>query len=473
MAVFYLQHTGKGKAKYDRQGIVDHGRYVLRQSARGTIEARHADDYGQVLGWLDRLYDESRANARVIDTVIVNLRRELDASEQTHLIRSYLDIVTGGRTPYVFVIHTDKPDNPHAHIIIRDVDIQTGRRVAGLSKLGSSYRLRALWEAMRNRALRDQGIAISCHGKGSEHHRALNDIARASAQQVTKRNQMLPAHTASHQLNSPAVGVALTGLSMANVIPFPEPSPGAQATSTYNLPDIKSVLATDADLTRLRAARDQLRTLTADYKATQAQLDSVVKRMGDLATNVTKLTAAHTSATQTYADHRRWCVLLRGFQVFGWKSPTRVRAERARDNYRVATEVLEHTSNRLESVRKEHRVLVQMAKKMERTESAIRDSDINFGNDADLKDADVILRNIWSSLIFSEERPKCERRKTRRMWARRSFCVLKRRFSLASVVFSASSLFLAAVSVAVTARDVSSFKAATSSGRSLADSFMP
>lgn len=415
MAVFYLQHAGKGKAKYDRQGIINHGRYVMRQNARSYMAARHApDDYGQVLGWLGRLYDESRSNARVVDTLIVNLPRELTPAEHANLLRDYLDAVTLGRAPYVFVMHTDKPDNPHAHIIIRDADIDTGRRVAGLSKIGSSHRLRALWEAMCNRALRDHGIAISRWGQNSEQHRDLNRQLQtqsksqepaAETEPAPTRHQMPPRSKAPERLERTHADNTQTGKPMDNVVQFPEPPKEAPSTIQYNLPDIQSVLATDTELTRLLAVKEQLTQLKADHKSTQAQLDSVVKRMGDLADNVTKLTAAHSAAAQTYADYRRWGLFLRGFKVFGWKSPKRIRAERARENYKVTTEVLEHTSNRLEAVRKEHRVLQHLSTKMERTEALIRASDIAYGNEADLRDAEVILKN---TLAMYAERVKEE-----------------------------------------------------------------
>lgn len=405
MAVFFLQHAGKGKAKYDRQGIINHGRYVLRQSARGVVESRHApSEYGQVLGWLGRVYDESRANARVVDSIIVNLPRELTGAEHARLLRAFLDRVTERRTPYLFVIHTDKPDNPHAHIIIRDADVRTGRRVAGLSKAGSSHRLRALWEALCNSALRDHGVAISRHGQHSDEHRQLNARAQddmdacqhaRTTGNASKRHQMPSSSDGAMGVKDGPKGREPTRAPMADVNQFPDP-PKPSATIHYDLSDIQSVLSTDAELNRLLAVKQQLTELKADTKATQAQLDSAVKRMGDLADNVTKLTAAHTSAAQTYADYRRWGVFLRGFKVFGWKSPKRVRAEKARDNYMVTTEVLEHTTNRLESVRKEHRVLQQFAKRVERAETLIRQADMSFGNDADLRDAEVILRNTLS-----------------------------------------------------------------------------
>jgi hypothetical protein len=395
VAVFYLQHTGKGKAKYDRQGVVDHGRYILRQTARGAVETRHApDEYGQVLGWLGRLYDESRSNARVIDTLIVNLPRELAAAEQVALLRAYLDHVTKTRAPYLFVIHTDKPDNPHAHIIIRDADVATGRRVAGLSKLGSSLRLRLLWETMCNAALRDHGVAISRHGKASEHHRRLNELADIQEGTVASPqcHQMPPALMSPEALKEGILNTPQKGPPVADVIEF-DPTRLSKGVIDYNLPDIQSVLTTDAELTRLRGIRQQLTQLKADSRAAQTQLDSVIKRMGDLAETVTKLTAAHTSATQTYADYQRWGAFLRGFKIGHWKSATRIRAERARDNYKVATDVLDHTTRRLETVRKEHRVLMQFASKTERTEALIRGSDMTYGNDAELTDAEVILRN--------------------------------------------------------------------------------
>jgi tetratricopeptide (TPR) repeat protein len=179
MATFFLKHEGLGKARYDRQGAVAHAGYILRKGALLTHGTRHMPEaYNQILGWAGRVYDQSRKNARVYDKLILNLPRELNTAEHVTLLRQFLDELTLGRTPYLFAIHMDRPGNPHAHVIIRDADIETGKRVAGLSKAGSSYKVRAIWERINNQALTAYKVAISRWGKHSAHHQELNATAQ-------------------------------------------------------------------------------------------------------------------------------------------------------------------------------------------------------------------------------------------------------------------------------------------------------
>lgn len=63
-----------------------------------------------------------------------------------------------GRAPWLAAIHRDHPENPHAHIVVRDKDPETGKRVAGLSEKGSTDRLREAWERHANLALERAGV---------------------------------------------------------------------------------------------------------------------------------------------------------------------------------------------------------------------------------------------------------------------------------------------------------------------------
>lgn len=410
MAVFYLQHTGKGKAAYDRQGIVNHGRYVLRKSARGLMETRHApEDYGQVLGWLGRLYDESRANARVIDTLIVNLPRELNQTEQAQLLRTYLDLVTKGRTPYLFVIHTDKPDNPHAHIIIRDADIGTGRRVAGLSKLGSSQTLRALWEALCNRSLRDHGIAISRHGKNSPQHRALNNQAQleqnGNTDSTLKRHQMPPPSDTKKKVEPPYNADTSKGTFMADVIPFPaEPAPEAAGDNVipfpneepkglifYNLTDIRALLETDAELSRLDAARTRIRELKGELSRINKDLETTTSRLAKYTADLKTLARTNQDAAADLRKVRWWFGMKRGFSLLGWKSPKRVAAERAYKLYHGTKQVIAFTEAQVEATIQEHKNLSKLQERGKDKEAIIRDAHSTYGTDEEIKDAGVYL----------------------------------------------------------------------------------
>ncbi len=65
----------------------------------------------------------------------------------------------GGRIAWLAAIHDQRDDasNPLAHLIIRDKDHETGKRVFDTSEKGSTDRLRQLWETVANRALEQAG----------------------------------------------------------------------------------------------------------------------------------------------------------------------------------------------------------------------------------------------------------------------------------------------------------------------------
>ncbi|MGB8203794.1 MAG: MobA/MobL family protein, partial [Candidatus Baltobacteraceae bacterium] len=100
-------------------------------------------------------------NARVVDKLVVALPRELDANARRELVRDFCEDVTGGRMPYVAAIHDKGEDaeNPHAHVMLRDRDFATGKRVLQTTERGSTERLREAWEVAANRALERAGVA--------------------------------------------------------------------------------------------------------------------------------------------------------------------------------------------------------------------------------------------------------------------------------------------------------------------------
>ena len=73
----------------------------------------------------------------------------------------FTERVTQGRAAWLAAIHQSGADahNPHAHIVIRDRDPETGRRVALLSEKGACRNIRLLWEQAVNAALEAQGSA--------------------------------------------------------------------------------------------------------------------------------------------------------------------------------------------------------------------------------------------------------------------------------------------------------------------------
>lgn len=161
MAIYSLHHQPIGKTTQARpHTAAAHVRYITRPSAMSRLEAaRMPSKAGQAAAFMREGEDRDRKNARVADKMMLALPRELDADQRAQLVRAFAEDVTQGRAPWLAAFHDKGKDaqNPHAHLIVRDRDENTGRRVAGLSENGSTERLRSLWEGHANSALEKAG----------------------------------------------------------------------------------------------------------------------------------------------------------------------------------------------------------------------------------------------------------------------------------------------------------------------------
>jgi len=160
VAIYSLNLRSIGKTTHAPRTAGAHLRYITRPEARADLLAgqmpteRHA-----ARRWLDREERQDRKNARVIDKLTVALPRELNPLQRRGLVMAFAERVTQGRAAWFAAIHQSGRDahNPHAHIVIRDRDPETGRRVALLSEKGACWKIRLLWEQAVNAALEAQG----------------------------------------------------------------------------------------------------------------------------------------------------------------------------------------------------------------------------------------------------------------------------------------------------------------------------
>jgi hypothetical protein len=160
VAIYSLEVGRVGRSTHRAGTAGAHARYITRKQATSAVLGEHMPTGSRAAAtWLDRQEAADRKNARVIEKIRAALPRELDARQRQILLRRYLWRIGKGRIPWLAAIHDRGKDahNPHAHIIIRDRDHETGCRVAQLSEKGSCERLRALWEEETNRALREAG----------------------------------------------------------------------------------------------------------------------------------------------------------------------------------------------------------------------------------------------------------------------------------------------------------------------------
>ena len=127
--------------------------------------------------WFREEEKGDRKNARMSDRFIGALPRELTPEQCIEAVEKFCRDVTQDRVPWHFALHLEldkkhEPDwNPHAHIIIRDRNIETGRRFlytssgprqrAELAEKGvhawTTKDFRVEWEDQMNRALERAG----------------------------------------------------------------------------------------------------------------------------------------------------------------------------------------------------------------------------------------------------------------------------------------------------------------------------
>lgn len=162
MAIYSLHHTPVGKSTQAQPfTAAAHVGYITRKRAMRAMEKARmpGDTPRQIAAHLRECEVSDRKNARVIDKVMLALPRELNAAQRVELVRDFAEHVTRGRAAWLAAFHDKGKDvhNPHCHLIIRDRDFETGKRVIGTSELGSTERLRTQWETFANAALERAG----------------------------------------------------------------------------------------------------------------------------------------------------------------------------------------------------------------------------------------------------------------------------------------------------------------------------
>ena len=159
--------------------------YNTRDSAASVVLAgRMPTERSAASRFLEQAAAQDRSNARICDTFIMALPRELTREQNTELLRDWCETVTKGKAAYYAAIHDkgDDAENPHAHVIIRDrdysvvaandkqrsrvigtttskkeVELATGRGGV-IPPRTTTYELRATWAQKTNDHLRDHGI---------------------------------------------------------------------------------------------------------------------------------------------------------------------------------------------------------------------------------------------------------------------------------------------------------------------------
>lgn len=197
MAIYSLRLSSVGKTtqKQPFTGAA-HLKYITRKEAvTHVLAARMPDTRRQAIAWLKREERDDRKNARVIDKVVLALPKELGPAHWKALVTAFAKTLTQGRASWFAAFHTKGKDagNPHCHLVLRDRDVETGRRVMFLSagpKEAAERRvkgkaapttlkaIRELWAKCANAALKVAGRAERIE------HRSLRAQGQARPAQV-------------------------------------------------------------------------------------------------------------------------------------------------------------------------------------------------------------------------------------------------------------------------------------------------
>jgi hypothetical protein len=164
VAIYSLHHSPIGKSTQAQSyTAAAHINYITRRRAMSLMQKARLPGQNprEVAEYLKACEDQDRKNARVIDKVMLALPKELSQTERIGLVREFAENVTQGRAPWLAAFHDKGKDarNPHCHLVIRDRDPKTGKRVIGTSEKGSTEQLRESWEKFANQALERAGVS--------------------------------------------------------------------------------------------------------------------------------------------------------------------------------------------------------------------------------------------------------------------------------------------------------------------------
>lgn len=202
MAIFSLTHNHIGRSTHQANTASAHIDYITESTELGkrslfdkgvfvgptcteVLAARMPQNGLEAMAWLDDQEKRDRKNARMIDKVRIALPAELTHEQNARLVNDYCERVSLGRIPWLAAIH-DNPlketneqgqYNPHAHLVFRDRDEFTNKRVLCISDNLKKFReegkpvpeiyadcktttdrFRIIWEETCNQHLMENGF---------------------------------------------------------------------------------------------------------------------------------------------------------------------------------------------------------------------------------------------------------------------------------------------------------------------------
>jgi hypothetical protein len=141
----HFAHSPIGKTTHKRGHSYHHLNYITRDDAcTKTMAENMPDDRGSARAFFEHEANKDgvAANARIADTFIIALPIELTREQRHEAIQRFMEKIGHGRIAWLAAFHDKGEDahNPHCHLILRDADIETGRKVLGTTTSAKDVR---------------------------------------------------------------------------------------------------------------------------------------------------------------------------------------------------------------------------------------------------------------------------------------------------------------------------------------------
>ena len=117
----------------------------MRAEARTHFQAENMPDGGRgTRVFFDKLWEKAGMpeNARICDKLMIALPGELAPEQRYEAVQTFMQDLGQGRIAWCAAYHEKGEDahNPHAHIVFKDADIDTGRKVIGTTTSAKDVR---------------------------------------------------------------------------------------------------------------------------------------------------------------------------------------------------------------------------------------------------------------------------------------------------------------------------------------------
>ncbi|MGB9163592.1 MAG: MobA/MobL family protein, partial [Rhodomicrobium sp.] len=140
-----FKHSSVGTKTHKERTATAHVSYIMRAEARTHFQAENMPDGGRgTRVFFDKLWEKAGMpeNARICDKLMIALPGELAPEQRYEAVQTFMQDLGQGRIAWCAAYHEKGEDahNPHAHIVFKDADIDTGRKVIGTTTSAKDVR---------------------------------------------------------------------------------------------------------------------------------------------------------------------------------------------------------------------------------------------------------------------------------------------------------------------------------------------